>query len=114
MYDPNTWYGRQSSFRPGIVPPGVEPGEQPLVAVYIASAWLPLLIGCVMQLAQPAIWLSTSATLIAQANQQAGDLAYLLGNAALSTQRAIMPINNGAGDSCWLTNGAPGLFVLND
>ena len=63
-----------SSFVEPVAPPGVEPDAAPLVCLQLNEAWLPYVIGSLMQLAQPAAWAASSPTALQTVLQQAQDL----------------------------------------
>lgn len=56
MYPGRTPWQVSSSFVSPVPIPSAAPGDTPLVCVSFAQAWLPLVIGGLLQLAQPAAW----------------------------------------------------------
>lgn len=46
-----------------VVDPGTEPAADPVVCLRINASWIPYVIGCVLQLDQPAAWTADAAAL---------------------------------------------------
>jgi len=91
-----------------------DPGSDPLVAAWISASWLPYLIGVARLLAQSWYWYAADPTIVETTTEQALCLINNVGQAGLGTQRGPRPIVNGGPLSPFISNGLPGLLVLND
>ena len=52
-----------SSYLEAVADPGTEPTADPVICLRINSSWIPYVIGCVLQLSQPATWQVDTAAL---------------------------------------------------
>jgi len=80
MWDPEADYP-QSSYVEPVVDPGTAPGDGPLVCLQINAAWIPYIVGSVMQLGQPPAWTTTDPTALADLLGRLTDLIALIGTA---------------------------------
>jgi hypothetical protein len=62
LWDPITREVRSSYVEP-IVDPGTAPADDPVICLRINAAWIPVIIGCLMQAMQPLAWTADSAAL---------------------------------------------------
>ena len=46
-----------------VVDPGTEPAADPVICLRVNSSWIPYVVGCVLQLSQPAAWTADAAAL---------------------------------------------------
>lgn len=81
MYDLNRPWRVTSSYQEPVAIPADAPGDGPGVSVCFNRGWLPYVIGCLLQLAQPAAWDSTDATAISAVLNNVNDLIKLFGTA---------------------------------
>jgi Concanavalin A-like lectin/glucanases superfamily len=56
MWDGAAPWRQQGSFEEPVTPPGSAPLAAPLVSVCFSAAWLPYVLGALLQLAQPSSW----------------------------------------------------------
>jgi hypothetical protein len=91
-----------------------DPGSDPLIAVWVSASWLKYVIGACLPMTQPWYFSCATAGVVDTTNQQAQCVINNLGQAGLGTQRGPRPIVNGGPLSPLLTNGIPGILILND
>lgn len=80
MWDPRSRDAR-TSFLQAADDPGTAPADAPLVCLQLSASWLPLVVGSLMQLAQPAAWTTTDRALQADLLGRVTDLISLVGTA---------------------------------
>jgi hypothetical protein len=90
MYDPESRYPR-SSFVQSVADPGTAPTDAPLYCFKVNASWVPYLVGCIMQLAQPPAWATSSADLLGRVQ----DLIALVGTsgACVDPQLKLDPVD---------------------
>ena len=81
MWNPTPGWQPASSFQQPVVPPDAEPDDTPAVSVCFAQAWLPYVIGALMQLIQPTTWDTTDPTVLQTALERATALQEMFGTA---------------------------------
>jgi hypothetical protein len=52
-------WAQQGSFTAPVAVPGADPGDAPLICIEINAAWVPYVVGALMQLVQPTTWATT-------------------------------------------------------
>lgn len=78
MWDPEAYHVRSSYVEP-TVDPGTAPGDDPLICIRVNAAWIPYMLGSLMQLAQPKAWTTTEPTALSDLLGRVTDLIELVG-----------------------------------
>jgi len=110
MWDPDGWPA-QTSYRQPVADPGTAPGDVSLITLTCNTAWLPYLVGSLMQLAQIRTWTITDPTALADLLGRVTDLLGIVATAADATN-TLAPVSNGNPAAPLVSNGA-GAIVLN-
>jgi hypothetical protein len=80
MWDPEAFHVRSSFVQP-VADPSTAPADAPLVQLNVNASWVPYIIGCLMQMAQPRAWTTTDPTALADLLGRVTDLMNMFGTA---------------------------------
>lgn len=104
MWNPESFSVRSSYTEP-VADPGTAPGDGPLRQLNVNAAWVPYIIGCLMQMVQPLAWTTTDPTALADLLGRVTDLMNMFGTAGppmqlqLSATGVLQTSNDGG--STW-------------
>ena len=110
MSNAGAFHARSSYIQP-VTDPDISPGDVALITLACNTAWLPYVVGSLLQLLQPLAWTTTSPTALADLLGRVTDLLGMVATAADATG-TLAPISNGNPASPLVLNGASAI-VLN-